>query len=169
MPHVRAYFRGCLLALLMVITACSAGRNKNQVKPVTFSVASRTSRPHIITETTITLHTFNFTIEYANSHYDHEALKTHWRGGAEAPIAMENEDEGFGIRDRAILHLSPRGKEPGSATTLVASTLEFEMQKIDTKKKKWIYVTPDVIYQSQYAAIVSDLRDRLRRRGYIFN
>lgn len=155
----------CALFVLLIIS-CAAGRKMNKVKPIIHEIASKTSRAHIITECTITLHGFNFDIEFANSYYDYEALRTQWRLGVDAPV-VQNE-ESMVLRDRVILHLSPRGAR-GAESSLVSSILQFEMQKRDYKKKKWFYFSPDSAYQAQYVQIADDLKRRLRKRGYIFN
>ena len=166
-----ALARGLTVTIaILLLVGCFSGQKKNNVKTISFMVAPKTSRRHIITETTVTLNMYNFTVQYANSTYDYKALRTHWREGREAPIAWKEPEDALGVRDRAILHLSPRGQETGGGdVTLVASTLQFEMQKRDWKKKKWVYVTPDSVYLDQYRRLVGDLRDRLRKRGYIFN
>lgn len=167
MNRMHFIYRLLLMFLMFIITSCTMGRIKSHPKPLSYAVAPKTTRAHIITECIITLNAYNFTIEFANSLRNREALRSNWRTGDEIPFAAS--EDGVYVRDRAILHLSPRGKQPGRETTLVASSLQFEMQKIDFKKKKWIYVTPDSIYQQQYASIADDLKTRLRKKGYIFN
>lgn len=164
-------YRLVILLLVLLLPAC-ASRPKtptnHHVKPTSHPVAPKTSRADIMTEAVMTLNGFTFTIEFANSRRNYEALRTNWRLSTQTIDRADGEAVTLQVRDRAILHLSPRGVESDRSTS-VASTLEFEMEMKGAKKDSWIKITPDPAVQEQYAAIVQELQNRLRHRGYQFN
>lgn len=135
---------------------------------MSYPVAPKTSRADIMTESIITLSGFRFTIEFADGKLNFEALRTNWRLSTQVLRSESGDEKTLQVRDRAILHLSSRGVQ-SDRTTVVASTLEFEMEMKGSKKDKWIDVAPDPAFQEQYAAIVNELQNRLRHRGYQFN
>jgi hypothetical protein len=159
-----------LLALIGLSFACSSSgkTSRRDAKPVSYAVASKTSRADIISESIIALNGFQFTIEFVDARRNYEALRTNWRLN-EQILQTESGEKTLQLRDRAILNLSPRGVQSADRSTMVASTLEFEMEIKGTKKDSWIRLTPDPAFQEQYAAIVADLQNRLRHRGYQFN
>jgi hypothetical protein len=159
-----------LFALLGLSFACSSSgkASRRDAKPVSYSIASKTSRTDIITESIIVLNSFQFTIEFADARRNYEALRTNWRLHTQT-IQTASGEKTLQVRDRAILHLAPRGGQSADRSTTVASTLEFEMEIKGTKKDSWTKLTPDPAFQEQYAAIVADLQNRLRHRGYQFN
>lgn len=111
---------------------------------------------------------FRFTIEFADARRNYEALRTNWRVDSQILRSESGEEKTLQMRDRAILHLSPRGVR-ADRSTAVASTLAFEMEMRSAKKDKWVEITPDPMLQEQYAAIVNELQNSLRHRGYQFN
>jgi hypothetical protein len=131
-------------------------------------VAPKTSRADIATEAIITLTGFAFTVEYADARRNYEALRTNWRLSTQTIARPNGEVAALQVRDRAILHLSPRGID-ADRNTSVASTMEFEMEMRGVKKDSWVAITPDPGVQEQYAAIIQELQNRLRHRGYQFN
>jgi hypothetical protein len=135
---------------------------------VSYSVASKTSRADIMSEAVVTLTGFTFTIEFADSRRNYEALRTNWRLSTQTIARADGETVTLQVRDRAILHLSPRGIESDRSTS-VASTLEFEMEMKGAKKDSWLDIAPDPAVQEHYAAVVHELQNRLRHRGYQFN
>jgi hypothetical protein len=156
---------------LLLLGACSSApktQKPQDAKPISYPVAPKTSRSDIVTETIITLNGFAFTIEYADSRRNYEAVQTNWRMSTESITGADGEVAALEVRDRAILHLSPRGVE-SDRSTAVASTMEFEMEMKGVKKDTWVDITPDPGVQEQYAAIVQELQNRLRHRGYQFN
>jgi hypothetical protein len=164
-------YRPVIAIFFLLLTACAPTQKtpKNRdVKPMSYSVASKTSRADIMTETVVTLTGFTFTIEFADSRRNYEALRTNWRLSTQTIGRADGETVTLQVRDRATLHLSPRGVESDRRTS-VASTLEFEMEMKGTKKDSWLDITPDPAAQEQYAAIVQELQNRLRHRGYQFN
>jgi hypothetical protein len=159
------------LMLLFICIGCSSTQPVNKSrppKPLSYPVAPQTSRSDIVAEAVITLTSFTFTIEYADAQRDYEALRTNWRMSTQATQLANDEVASLQVRDRAVLHLSRRGVEAGRSSA-VASTLEFEMEIKGAKKDQWLGVTPDPAFQEQYAALVNDLKNRLRHRGYQFN
>jgi hypothetical protein len=169
LSHSHGSKAGCLLLILVfIITCCAPGRKEPRQKPLIYEVASKTARSHVITETAIILSGYNFTIEFADSRRDYSAMRTHWRFSTESH-RTETGELSLEVRDRVALHLSPRGIQSDRSTTLVASALEFEMQSRFEGKDKWLDIKPSSAFQEQYAEIVSDIRNRLRKRGYIFN
>ena len=135
---------------------------------MSYAVASKTSRTDIVSESIIALNSFQFTIEFVDARRNYEALRTNWRLSTQT-LETANGVKSIQVRDRAILHLSPRGVQAADRRTTVASTLEFEMEIKGAKKDSWSDLTPDPVFQEQYAAIVADLQNRLRHRGYQFN
>lgn len=150
--------------------ACSSSgkTSRRDAKLVSYAVAPKTSRADIVTESVIALNSYQFTIEFAEARRNYEALRTNWRLNTQT-MQTEGGEKTLQLRDRAILHLSPRGVQSADRSTNVASTLEFEMEIKGAKKDSWIAITPDPIFQEQYAALVADLQNRLRHRGYQFN
>lgn len=164
-------YRPVILILALLIVACASTQKtpKNRaVKPMSYAVAPKTSRADIMTEAIITLTGFTFTIEFADSRRNYEALRTNWRLSTQTINRADGETATLQVRNRAILHLSPRGIESDRSTS-VASTLEFEMEMKGAKKDNWIDITLDPAVQEQYAAVVQELQNRLRHRGYQFN
>jgi hypothetical protein len=159
-----------LFALLGLSFACSSSgkASRRDAKPVSYAVASKTSRTDIVAESIIALNSFQFTIEFVDARRNYEALRTNWRFSTQT-MQTESGEKTLQLRDRAILHLSPRGVQSADRSTTVASTLEFEMEIKGAKKDSWSKLTPDPTFQEQYAAIVADLQNRLRHRGYQFN
>jgi hypothetical protein len=157
-----------LLATLITCSACSFGRQENAAKLLSYEIAPKTDRTPILAESIITLNSFNFVVEFADARRDYEALRTNWRTSFET-YTSENGEVKIEVRDRAVLHLSPRGIQSDRSTTAVASTLEFEMQTKFEKKEKWVSVTPSQSFQEEYKTIVHALQTRLHSRGYIFN
>jgi hypothetical protein len=159
-----------LSALIGSSFACSSSgkASRRDAKPVSYTVASKTSRTDIVSESIIALNSYQFTIEFADARRHYEALRTNWRLNTQT-IQTESGEKTLQWRDRAILHLSPRGVQTADRSTAVASTLEFEMEIKGAKKDSWIAITPDPAFQEQYAALVADLQNRLRHRGYQFN
>jgi hypothetical protein len=159
-----------MLMLALLIVSCSSSKKvqKRDARSVSYPIASKTSRADIITEGIIALNSYRFSIEFADGRRNYEALRTNWRISTET-LQTESGEKTLQLRDRAILHLSPRGVQSADRSTTVASTLEFEMEIKGTKKDSWVGITPDPAFQEQYAALVADLQNRLRHRGYQFN
>jgi hypothetical protein len=157
--------------MVLLLAACASSQKtpkRQDVKPMSFPVAPKTSRADIMTEAIVTLTGFTFTVEFADSRRNYEALRTNWRLSTQTINRADGETVTLQVRDRATLHLSPRGVESDRRTS-VASTLEFEMEMKGAKKDAWFDVTPDPAVQEQYAAVVQELQNRLRHRGYQFN
>ncbi len=161
--------RNLLFAVIGLLFACSfAGKNSSRsARSVSYSIAPKTSRADIISESIIALNSYQFTVEFADGRRNYEALRTNWRLN-EQILQTESGEKTLQRRDRAILHLSPRGAQ-SNRSSAVASTLEFEMEIKGAKKDSWVRMTPDPAFQEQYAALVADLQNRLRHRGYQFN
>ncbi|MDZ7363011.1 MAG: hypothetical protein ONB46_20165 [candidate division KSB1 bacterium] len=159
-----------LFALIGLSFTCSSSGKSSQrsARSVSYSIAPKTSRSDIVTESIIALNSFQFSIEFADARRNYEALRTNWRFSSQT-LQTENGEKVVQLRDRAILHLSPRGVQSIDRSTSVASTLEFEMEIKGTKKDSWTRLTPAPIFQEQYVTIVADLQNRLRHRGYQFN
>jgi hypothetical protein len=161
-------FKHALPLLGLVLLACASAPN---VRPgperPSYELAPKTSRAHVLAESVIILNSYNFTVESADSRRDYEALRTNWRRSYETYQSEQGEVK-MEVRDRGVLHLSPRGAQSDRSTTLVASRLEFELQKRDEKKDQWNTITPSPDYEEQYAAITQDIQRRLRGLGYIF-
>lgn len=159
-----------LVVFIFLLSSCSPQKQTRQqeAKPISYSVAPQTSRTDIITESIITLNSFAFTIEFADARGNYEALRTSWRLNWQTLRTATGEEKALQVRDRAILHLSPRGTQADRAT-LVASTIDFEMEMKGAKKDSWVDITPDPASQELYTTIIKDLQNRLRHRGYQFN
>ncbi|MFQ5629811.1 MAG: hypothetical protein ACE5I1_13685 [bacterium] len=132
-----------------------------------YDIASKTTRPDIITQSTIALYGRNFTIEYTYVNDNHSALRTDWRLHEGA---LQENEEGVAIqlRDRALIHLSPRGFQ-GNREAMVASKIQFEMQIQFEGDDKWNAFEPDASFQDEYGEIVDVIKTRLHRLGYQFN
>lgn len=159
--------RAGVLFLLIVFSACIGTRRTAPVKPTVYDLAPRTTRADIVRESTIALYSFSFTIEYASIHDNYAALRTDWRL-LQTVLPGEEGDVEMRIRDRAILHLSPRSYQRGSAA-LVASRIEFEVQTRIGDEEKWIRIEPDPALVEEYDKIVDTIRTRLSHAGYKFN
>jgi len=155
-----------LLFLMLVACANTPNIRRGPQRP-SYELAPKTSRSHVLAESIIILNSYNFTVEFSDSRRDYEALRTNWRRSFET-YQSENGEVKVEVRDRAVLHFSPRGIQSDRSTTLVASRLEFELQKKDEKKDHWTTIAPSPDYEEQYAAITQDIQLRLRARGYIF-
>ncbi|MFQ5792804.1 MAG: hypothetical protein ACE5JI_20230, partial [Acidobacteriota bacterium] len=70
--------------------------------------------------------------------------------------------------DRAIIHLSPRAIQ-SDRSTMVASRIQFEVQLWMEKTDRWVDVSADEHLVEEYASIVNEIQNRLRKLGYIFN
>jgi hypothetical protein len=153
--------------LLFVAISCASKKKFASPKPLIYDIASKTRRPDIITQSTIALYGYNFTIEYAYANDNHSALRTDWRlhegtfSGDElgAPIRM---------RDRALIHLSPRGYQ-GNREALVASRIQFEIQIQIDEDDKWQAFEADEVFRKEYMEIVDVIQTRLHSLGYQFN
>lgn len=156
-----------VLLCVIFLQGCGTARQGPRIEPVTLSVAPKTSRSDAVTETIIVLTAHNFTIDYADSRRDQFALLTNWRTITRQ--SAHEEDTGvLELRDRAILHLSPRAIQ-SDRTTQVSSRLQFDVQLWVAKTDKWIDISADDTLVEEYGAIVYEIQSRLRRRGYIFN
>ncbi len=158
----------CFLLLISVfLSTCGWIKKEPPVQRFTLTVASKTSRSDIITEAVIILNGYNFTIDYADSRRNQFALMTNWR-----TMMRQNAGDPNGpaieLRDRAILNLSPRAIQ-SNRSTMVASRLQFELQMWIQKTDKWVAIPPDETLREEYANIVNDIQNRLRKRGYIFD
>jgi hypothetical protein len=138
------------------------------VERIVLPVAQKTTRSHIITETIIILNGHNFTVQYADSRRNRSALVTDWRMITQT-IQLETGNQLLEYRDRVILHLSPRGIQSDRGQTLVASSLQFQMQMRLEGKDRWVDITPHPTYREEYTSIVHEVQTRLRKRGYVFD
>jgi hypothetical protein len=156
------------LLLLPLLLSCSAGRNEAGAKLLSFELAPKTERGHVLAESRFVLLSYGYTIEFGDANRNYEALRTHWRPFEQNLVRNNGGEETVELRDRAVLHLSPRGAQ-SSRNTQVASRLEFVVQTKSADRKKWIDITPEPGFKEQYQTLVYDIQNRLRRLGYQFN
>ena len=140
--------------------ACSTTGELRSVNP-SYDLAHNTERSLIIDETTQILNLYNFILESSDLRRDRGALQTFWRTNEGLMAAQDTEK--VILRDRAILHISPRGKSSiqYNMYLMVNATLEFEVQI--NKGGSWVDIVPFKEFEDQYKSIVRDIRNRMLR------
>ncbi|MGH2566865.1 MAG: hypothetical protein ACRDGA_00875, partial [Bacteroidota bacterium] len=103
--HVRLL--GALIAGFTVVS-CASSVHSTESTLLVYELAHNTERTPIMNETSTVLQLHNFTIEYSDAGRNQSALQTHWRHGLLPP--EDSLGSATWIRDRALLHISPRGK-----------------------------------------------------------
>ncbi len=162
--NFRQFNISVLLFLTLLAISCSAKKFAKDVKRIEYEIASKTTRSDIVNQTVIALHGFNFTIEYANIHKLHSALKTDWRMHSRN-VSDYDILESLQMRDRALIHLSARGFQ-GRTESMVASKIEFEVQiQFDSN---WTSIYPDSTFIAEYLEIVDAIKTRIQHKGYKF-
>lgn len=154
--------------LLLLFLACSAGRNEAGAKLLSFEIAPKTERGHVLAESRFVLLSYGYIIEFGDPNRNYEALRTNWRSFEQNLVTENGGEEKLELRDRAVLHFSPRGVQ-ASRNSQVASRLEVFVQTKSADRKKWIDITPEPGFKEQYQRLVDDIQNRLRRLGYQFN
>jgi hypothetical protein len=152
---------------LLVIVGCGSSLSSLDNDGLLFDLAHNTERSKIMEETTAVLGLNNFTIEYSDLNRDRAALQTQWRTTSETVI-QDTAIRRISIRDRAILHITPRGRSTvvTNVYLMVNATLEFEVQARTGKEGAWETISPPPHYQQQYRSIVKDIRNRMLKYHY---
>ena len=140
--------------------ACSTTGEVRSLAP-SYDLAHNTERSLIISETTQILNLYNFILESSDLRRDRGALQTFWRTN-EGLVAAQDTEKVI-LRDRAFLHISPRGKSSiqYNAYQMVNATIEFEVQM--NKEGSWVDIVPFKEFEDQYKSIVRDIRNRMLR------
>lgn len=132
-----------------------------------FDLAHNTERSKIIQETIAVLQLNNFTIEYSDLNRDRAALQTYWRTTTQT-VVRDTVVRQVVLRDRAILHITPRGRSTvvTNVYLMVNATLEFELQAQNEDGGAWEPVAPAPQYTQLYTSIVKDIRNRMLKYRY---
>jgi len=140
--------------------ACSTTGEVRTLTP-SYDLAHNTERSLIINETTQILNLYNFILESSDLRRDRGALQTFWRMN-EGLMAAQDTGK-IVLRDRAFLHISPRGKSSiqYNLYLMVNATIEFEVQI--NKEGSWVDIVPFKEFEDQYKSIVRDIRNRMLR------
>lgn len=159
-------FKALKIFPLFLITSCFLFKSTPEPGIIFIPLAHNTERIKIMEETTFILHLYNFTIEYSDPNRNQSAIQTHWR--VSQALAIENSETlKVMVRDRAFLHISPRGKSSiYNPYQMVNATLEFEFEI--RRDNLWEKTNPPRQYIEQYEAIVRDIRSRMLKYRYEF-
>lgn len=144
---------------VMSLAICACG-SSGQGGATSYDLAHNAERSRIMTETSEVLSLYNFNVESTDQQRDRGAIQTFWRTG-DGSDKNKSDSTQSAIRDRAFLHVSPRGKSSIQVNVylMVNATLQFEIQK--KKGDSWVDMTPTKEYLQQYRAIVRDIRNRM--------
>ena len=152
------------IALLFV--SCFLFKGVPEPGSIIIPLAHNTERIQIMKETTFILHLYNFTIEYSDPNRNRAAIQTQWRINQMFAVE-EGETLKVLVRDRALLHISPRGKSSiYNPYQMVNATLEFEFEI--RRNDLWEKANPPKRFIDQYLSIVRDIRNRMLRYRYEF-
>lgn len=157
------------IVVVLRVMGCSSSTGATDSDALLYPLAHNTERAQIITETTGILQLYDFTIEYTDLNRDRSAMQTYWRTVHQDASPNEKTIPVW-IRDRAILHISPRGRSTiqQNVYLMVNATLQFEIQMRLDSEDEWNSITPTKEYKDQYAAIIKDIRNRMLRYRYEF-
>ncbi len=151
---------------LFLITSCFLFKSTPEPGVIFIPLAHNTERIKIMEETILILNLYNFTIEYSDPNRNQSAVQTQWRVGQIISVG-KSETLKVLVRDRAFLHISPRGKSSiYNPYQMVNATLEFEFEI--RRNDLWEKANPPRQYVEQYQAIVRDIRSRMLRYRYEF-
>ncbi len=158
-------FAGLIAALSM--SSCSLfKRDGKSPEPVIFEIGPRTTRADILRQVTVALNSFGYLIEYSDRNKDYAALITEWRQTG-TDVDDPELQEMVQTRDRAMLHLSPRGYQ-GDRVSLVVSKLQFEVQVKVGDDDAWTTIAAPAELVREYKEIIDVVRRRLSLKGYKF-
>lgn len=160
--------RGILNAgMLLLSVGCGSSTGSVGQGELVFDLAHNTERSKIIEETTAVLQLNNYTIEYTDLNRERAALQTYWRTTTQT-VVHDTAVRQIVLRDRAILHIAPRGRSTvvTNVYLMVNATLEFELQAQKEQGGAWEPVSPPQEYTQLYASIVKDIRNRMLKYRY---
>lgn len=152
------------IALVCFISCASSSHSEPTL--LIYQLAHNTERVRIINETSLVLQLHNFTIEHVDAGRNQSALRTHWRPVLSTP--SDTLDRAIWIRDRALLHISPRGKSTimKDVYQMVIAKLQFEVEMKTGERGDWIVIFPVESFRDHYASIVKDIRNRMLKYRY---
>jgi hypothetical protein len=151
---------------LVMAFGCAAGSESIDRTGLTYVLAHNTERRQIIEETSSTLQLHSYVIEYTDFNRDRAALQTFWRPSSASPA-----DAPFigtlRVRDRAILHIAPRGRSTihQNVYLMVNASLQFEVEQQDANGR-WVAVPPSSTLRALFESIVKDVRNRMLKYHY---
>jgi len=156
-----------IIGLLPFVALQCAGKNSlYSSKAVSYPIDAITKRADIVNQSIFAMAGFGFTTEYANAADNFSAVRSEWR--LQEQFLVDDPDGApVMMRDRALLHLTPRGTS-GAQAERVASRIEFQVQINNGADDKWLAVEPFPVHKEEYLKIISDLKIRLNRLGYRF-
>lgn len=150
----------------MLLLACSSVPPV-KVEDSLFDLAHNTERNQIAREVVIVLQMNNYLIEFDDPQRDWATVQTVWRTH---PKAMETDSGMMMVRDRALLHISHRGRSSiiYNAYPMVNATLQFETQTQRLGNDTWVDIPPPKQLAAQYRMLVKDIRNRMLKYGNEF-
>jgi hypothetical protein len=132
-----------------------------------FDLAHNTERNQIASETILILQMNNYLIEYDDPQRDRSTVQTQWRVHA---TGFETDSGMAVVRDRALLHISRRGRSSifYNVYPMVIATIEFETQQKSKEGDSWLDISPPKQLVRQYKVMVKDIRTRMLKYGNEF-
>ncbi len=155
-----------VLAVVLFSSCSLFKRQGSSAEPLIFDIGPRTTRADVVRQTTVALNSFGFLIEYTDARKDYSALVTEWRR-VDTGLDDPELQEAIQTRDRALLHMSPRGYQ-GDRVSLVVSKLQFEVQLKMADDDVWNTIDAPKDLVREYKQIVNEIRRRLSVKGYKF-
>jgi hypothetical protein len=151
---------GVIIVCAAIGGSCSASVEGEKGTRVSYTLAHNTERDLIASETAMILQLYDFTIELNDPTRQHGSLQTQWRQIVQ-PVMVA--DRPMIARDRALLHLSRRGRSSVvyNVYFMVNAAIEFEFQSKEEGTNTWSPAKPPPEMLEQYAAIVKDIRNRM--------
>ncbi len=155
------------LGILFVGLGCGVSTDAVRQGELVYDLAHNTERSAIIEETSAVLRLNNYTIEYVDLSRERAALQTYWRTTTRTVI-HDTVVRQVVLRDRAILHITPRGRSTVVTNVywMVNATLEFELQAQQEQGGAWEPTPPPQPYLQLYSSIVKDIRNRMLKYRY---
>lgn len=156
-----------IAGMLYLGLGCGSSTGSVSQGELVFDLAHNTERSKIIEETTAVLQLNNYTIEYSDLNRERAALQTYWRTTTQT-VVHDTVVRQVVLRDRAILHITPRGRSTvvTNVYLMVNATLEFELQAQNENGGAWEPVSPPQRFTQLYASIVKDIRNRMLKYRY---
>jgi len=151
-----------LLLLIALGQGCGAASGSTETNDTVYDLAHNTERKSILEETAAVLLLNNYTIEYSDDRRNQAALMTYWRMASQT-VFDDSAAKTMWVRDRAILHITPRGRSTvvQNAYLMVNATLEFDVQRRVGDEGAWERIIPAPASAKFYSSMVKDIRTRM--------